>query len=293
MAIVISGLIYILACLFCRNGGKWSSPFLPHCFCSRRPEMGAIVILPIAILSLALAWVAWSGRLWWLESVFVCIFGLLTLDALRRAFDDAEGAAGRGSSSSSTDASSGGQSGEGDGAPYLLVAAPEVSLLKLEAESSLQELVEKTPLRGVRVAAAQAASAIISIVPDADIIPWTESLNTSVLGEYSKLSELCQDKIAEAMASDSKRIATEMDNEELSKKLSEALAANRKYESVLQDLRSRPANAQPDYGKMTPSQRIEEESRLKENLAKLQELAKSSRLEPIAIPSHFRQIGKL
>jgi len=254
--------------------------------------MGAIVILPIAISTLALTWVAWSGKVWWLESVFVGVFGLLTLDALRRSIDGSSSSEKR---SEDIKAGAGGENHEGAdrAAPYLLVVAPEVGLLKLEAESSLRDMVEKTPLRGVRVASMDAAETIVSILPNADMVPWTATLNEAILGEYAKLSEFCQDKIAEAMASDSKRTAVELDNADLGKKLSEALEANRKYESVLQDLRSRPANAQPDYGKMTPSQRSEEEKRLRENLAKLQELAKTGRLEPISIPSHFRQIGKL
>lgn len=252
--------------------------------------MVAVAVLPISISALALAWISHSGGLWWLDALGAAVFCGLGLDAVRRATqreasDTVQAGGGHGEGSSEGD--------QEHGAPYLLVRGEEHDLLRLEAESSLREMVEKTPFRGVRIAAADGVGTIMGVLPGAEIVPWTVGFNESIMDEHNRLQELCQEKIADAMASDSAKMAAQMENAELTRKLSEALDANRKYESVLQDLRSRPVNSQADYSKMTPSQRGEEEKRLREGLAKLQELAKAGRLEPISIPSHFRQIGKL
>ncbi len=251
--------------------------------------MTAVVITPLAILAAALGWVSYKGEVYWLDLAAMVIFWSLTLDVVRR------GRVGGDTSLASCDSgvsAGGGESGE-LGAPYLLIRAGEHDLLRLEAESSLRELVERTPIRGLRVAAATAVDEIANILPDAEIVPWTAGLNEAVMEEYERVAELSREKIADAMAADSSKLATEMENADLRKKVGEALEANRKYEAVLQDLRSRPINSQVDYSKMTPSQRSEEEKRLRENLTKLQDMAKAGRLEPISIPSHFRQIGKL
>lgn len=256
--------------------------------------MAAVVVLPLSIITIAGAWVSWKGGLHWLDALGGVAFGLLTLDTIRRA--DERTSLGKGGVRDRR-----GEEGEGIraddeeavGAPYLLIKAPEHDLLLLEAESSLSEMVERTPIRGLRVASADSIGTVSRMLPEAEIVPWTAGLNEAIMDEYSRLVEMHREKIAEAMASDSSRMAAELDNEELAKKLSEALDANKKYEAVLQDLRSRPAQAQADYSKMTPSQRGEEEKRLREGLAKLQELSKAGRLEPVSIPSHFRQIGKL
>lgn len=253
--------------------------------------MSAVVILPLTIAVFAGAWISYRGGIHWLDLVATGLFGLLTLDAMRRIRVGEDMRANRGGADDSVGAGEAEESGEG--APYLLVMAPEHDLLLLESESSLREMVERTPIRGLRVASVEAVGTVTRMLPAAEIVPWTAGLNQTIMEEYSRLMDLHREKIAEAMAADSSRMATEMDNSDLSKKLSEALDANRKYESVLQDLRSRPVQGQTDYSKMTPSQRIEEEKRLREGLSKLQELAKAGRLEPVSIPSHFRQIGKL
>jgi hypothetical protein len=264
--------------------------WLPHCFCARRPEMAAVVVLPLSIAMMAGAWVSWRGGFQWLDAMAGIIFGLLTIDAVRRV-----GIGEKGGIIPAGPADGGGGDDEEsvDGAPYLLVKAPEHDLLLLEAESSLREMVERTPIRGLRIASAEAVGTVVRMLPGAEIVPWTAGFNEAIMEEYSRLVDLHREKIAEAMAADSSRMAAELDNDDLSKKLSEALEANKKYEAVLQDLRSRPVQAQADYSKMTPSQRGEEERRLREGLSKLQEIGKAGRLEPVSIPSHFRQIGKL
>lgn len=292
MTVAIAGIVYLAACLLFRGKGQWTPAWLPHCFCARRPEMAALVVLPLSITLLAGAWVSWRGGIQWLDALAGIAFGLLTIDAFRRG--GGGGGEDRGGIPvNSTEGEAAPGEELADGAPYLLVKAPEHDLLLLEAESSLREMVERTPIRGLRIASAEAVGTVVRMLPGAEIVPWTAGFNEAIMEEYSRLVELHREKIAEAMAADSSRMATEMDNVELSRKLSEVLEANKKYEAVLQDLRSRPVQAQADYSKMTPSQRGEEERRLREGLAKLQELGKAGRLEPVSIPSHFRQIGKL
>lgn len=290
MTVAITGLFYVLACLLVKGRGEWLPSWIPHCFCSRRPEMAAIVVLPMTIVILAGAWASYQGGPRWIDAGSAVVFGALILDALRRS----RGVGGQDltvkeGGSSAEDGAGGGE----EGAPYLLVRAAEHDLLQLEAESSLREMVERTPIRGLRITAADAAEAVVRMLPEAEIVPWTAGLNEAVMEEYARLVELHREKIADAMAADSSRMASEMGNTDLSKKLSEALEANKKYETVLRDLRSRPVQSQSDYSKMTAAQRAEEEKRLREGLNKLQDLAKAGRLEPVSIPSHFRQIGKL
>lgn len=252
--------------------------------------MAGVVLVPLAISIFTGAWISWRGDLLWLDALAGVVFGLLTLDAMRRS--ETRGGMVNAEKSPSTSGDQGDAESE-SGAPYLLIKAPEHDLLLLEAESSLREMVERTPIRGLRIASVEAVGTVSRMLPWAEIIPWTAGLNEAIMDEYSRLTELHREKIAEAMAADSSRMATEMDNGELSKKLSEVLEANKKYEAVLQDLRNRPVQTQSDYSKMTTSQRVEEEKRVRESLSKLQELSKVGRLEPVSIPSHFRQIGKL
>lgn len=296
MTIFLSGATYIAVCFLCRGLGNWSPLILPHCDCAARPQRALIAVLPAALVTVlgtvmgSLVGVRW----WWFVDALVASLALsLILDAFRRATSSVRPSP-RPSDATSSEPSEGAVSEqESSVAPYLLVCAPESELIKLEADFRVADMMGPTPFRDVRIASVEAAPAIVDISPSAAIVPWPEVLNEKIFAAHAEKDKMCKEKIAEAMAADASKMAADLENQELDRKLKEALDANRKYEKVLQDLRSRPNAPSVDYAKMTPSQRLEEEKRLKESLKKIQDLSKNPQLPHVSIPSYFRPPGSI
>jgi hypothetical protein len=233
---------------------------------------------------------------WWIvESIVLALLVSMILDALRRSLISRPDFLGhqephivRGDRLSDSASEN-----SGDPPPYILLSAPEADLIKMEADFRLSSMMGKTPFRETRLASTDALQIILENYPAAAVVPWLDVLNEKIFAQHVQTSESCKEKIAEALASETAKMAAELENKELQGKLGEALEANRKYEKVLQDLRSRPTNTITDYSKMTPSQRQEEERKLRESLGKLQELSKNPSLPQVNIPAYFKQPGSI
>lgn len=263
------------------------------------PQYALVVIAPIILVLMFLTVggtlldVAWW---WFVEVLSLSVILALILDAVRRLSSPDKSLSlvetRQGVAESLGESSDPSASNE-EMPQYVIVTAPEPILIKMEADFRLSAMMGKTPFKETRIASVDAVEAIQSISPSATIVPWPEELNDKIFSPHVEKEALCKEKIAEAMASETGKMAALLENKELRGKLDEALEANRKYEKVLQDLRSKPANVSLDYTKMTPSQRGEEEKRLKEALQKIQDLAKKPSLPQVSIPSYFKQPGSL
>lgn len=295
---LISGIAYIAVCLMCRGAGKWNPKILPHCAMASSPQYAPMVIAPVILV---LVFLTVGGTLlnvewwWFVEILSMSVLIGLILDATRRltsprsiatSSDQHENDEAETSSTEENNASS-------ETPQFVLVSGPEPELIKMEADFRLSTMMGPTPFRETRIATVEAIEAIQNVSPAATIVPWPEELNDKIFMRYVEKDNLCKEKIAEAMASETGKMATVLENKELIGKLKETQEANKKYEKVLQDLRSKPANVSSDYTKMTPSQRGEEEKRLRESLQKIQELSKKPSLPPISIPSYFKQPGAI
>lgn len=256
-------------------------------------------LLSLAPVILVLVFLTVGGTLldvkwWWFVEVLSmsALLGLI-LDAVRRLTSKVSGTGPSLDSNQEEGDSSTSDQNSQFTPQYVLVSAPEPALIKLEADFSLSSMMGKTPFKETRIASVEAISAIQSIDSSATIVPWPEELNEKIFSQHVEKENLCKEKIAEAMASETGKMAALLENKELKEKLGEAMEANKKYEKVLQDLRSKPSNTSADYSKMTPSQRGEEEKRLKESLQKIQELSKKPSLPQVNIPAYFKQPGAI
>jgi hypothetical protein len=300
MTILISGIAYMAVCFMVRGAGKWSPKILPHCASASAPQYAILTILPIAFVIMASAVISSfvEGDWWWtVESLALALTVALIIDALRRALKS-KPLTPQAPQQSRPETGEEQENGETEGASqtnaqYILVFAPEPELIKMEADFRLSTMMGKTPFRETRLAASGSLGIILENYPSASVVPWPEELNERLFAPHVESEKMCREKIAEALASETAKMATELENKELQGKLKEALEANRKYEKVLQDLRSRPANTATDYTRMTPTQRQEEERRLRESLSRLQEMAKSSSLPQVNIPAYFKQPGSI
>lgn len=294
---LIAGIAYVSVCLMCRGAGKWKPTILPHCAMASAPQYALVVIAPIVLV---LVFLTVGGTLlnvkwWWFVEVLSmsALLGL-TLDAVRRLTNGGlESSEENSSPSTTSEFSTEGSSQPEETPQYVLVSATEPILIKMEADFQLSNMMGKTPFAETRIASVEALGAIQNVSPTSTIIPWPEELNEKIFAKHAEKDQLCKEKIAEAMALETGKMAATLENKEIKAKLGEALEANKKYEKVLQDLRSKPSNVASDYAKMTPSQRGEEEKRLREALQKMQELSKKPTLAQVSIPSYFKQPGAL
>jgi hypothetical protein len=297
MTILIAGIAYMAVCFMVRGAGSWSPRFLPHCASASSPQFALLTILPTMLLILgAFVGSSFVEKGWWVvEASVLALLISLILDALRRALTSQPQNLTRTTTPSLGEKESPATSPESsdDHPPLILLSAPEHELIKMEADFRLSSMMGKTPFRETRLASTEALGIILENYPSVAVVPWLEILNEKIFSPHVETAASCKEKIAEALASETAKMATEMENSELQSKLGEALEANRKYEKVLQDLRSRPTNTITDYTKMTPSQRQEEERKLKESLGKLQELSKNPALPQVNIPSYFKQPGSI
>jgi hypothetical protein len=294
MAPLIVGLAYIAVCFMCRGAGNWSPKAIPHCASAATPQYILLIIAPVIVV---LVFLTVLGSLlnvdwwWFVEILATSILIGLILDSSRRLTSQLPDRIN--SPSGDPENHPPQDSGAEASAEYVLVCDEENLLIKMEADFRLSAMMGKTPFKNTRIASIASIPSIVEISPSATLVPWPEILNEKIFSPHLEKDEMCKEKIAEAMASETGKLAVAMENKELAEKLRESMEANRKYEKVLQDLRSKPSHTAQDYAKMTSSQRGEEERRLKECLQKIQEISKKPVMPPVNIPSYFKQPGAI
>lgn len=256
MLIFAIGIAYAGVCWICAGRGWWRPLLLPHNFCANNKELAGVAILGVFFATILAAVVcgvlehggrvAGQVNLGTIAGTLVGAGGLgLILDAARRLKENScdEKAGVRETSGEEEDVA----------APaFLLIMAEEAELVKLDADFRLNGRIEKTPFRKTRVTLFEVAPIIQEVAPNATIIPWTEELNETIMNKHEEAVELSKDKIAEALAAESSRDAAIIEAEGLSRKLDEVVAANRKYEKVLQEMRARPGGVAAGSGTKQP-----------------------------------------